>query len=71
MKDTLTPKKLVKVKIDKIFERDFGNTNLKIWRVHNDKELVEKTFEKLKEKISISYEELAFEIIKEFFDENK
>ena len=41
MKDTLTPKKLVKVKIDKIFERDFGNTNLKIWRVHNDKELVE------------------------------
>lgn len=51
MKDTLTPKKLVKVKIDKIFERDFGNTNLKIWRVHNDKELVEKTFEKLKEKL--------------------
>ena len=51
MKDTLAPKKLVKVKIDKRFERDFGNTNLKIWRVHNDKELVEKTFEKLKEKL--------------------
>ncbi len=51
MKDTLTPKKLVKVKIDKRFERDFGNTNLKIWRVHNDKEFVEKTFEKLKEKL--------------------
>lgn len=28
-----------------------------------------KVFEKLKEKISISYEELAFEIIKEFFDD--
>ena len=51
MKDTLTPKKPVKVKIDKRFERVFGNTNLKIWRVHNDKELVEKTFEKLKEKL--------------------
>lgn len=51
MKDTLTPKKPVKVKIDKRFERNFGNTNLKIWRVHNDKELVEKTFEKLKEKL--------------------
>ena len=28
-----------------------------------------KAFEKLKEKISISYEELAFEIMKEFFDD--
>ena len=51
MKDTLAPKKLVRVKINKRFERDFRNTNLKIWRVHNDKELVEKTFEKLKEKL--------------------
>ena len=50
MKNKLTTKK-PKVKIDKTFERDFESTNLKIWRVHNDKELVEKTFEKLKEKL--------------------
>ena len=51
MKGKLTKKKPTKVKIDKEFEKNFGNTNLKIWRVHNDKELVEKTFEKLKEKL--------------------
>lgn len=51
MKGKLTKKKPTKVNINKTFERDFGSTNLKIWRVHNDEELVEKTFEKLKEKL--------------------
>lgn len=50
MENMQTTKK-PKVKINKTFERDFGNTNLKIWRVHNDKELVEKTFERLKVKL--------------------
>jgi hypothetical protein len=34
MENMQTTKK-PKVKINKTFERDFGNTNLKIWRVHN------------------------------------
>lgn len=50
MENMQTTKK-PKVKINKTFERDFGNTNLKIWRVHNDKEIVEKTFERLKVKL--------------------
>lgn len=51
MKNRLIQKEPIKVRINKTFERDFIDTNLKIWRVHNDKELVEKTFEKLKEKL--------------------
>lgn len=51
MKNRLTPKEPTKVRINKTFEKDFGYTNLKIWRVHNDTKIVEKTFEKLKEKL--------------------
>lgn len=57
MENKLTTKK-PKIKINKTFERDFGNTNLKIWRVHNDKELVEKTFERLKVKLGGEYIDL-------------